>query len=143
MVGSDEAVGGGPRLGSYESSPQVPGRLQVLIQLALPPGDQKWTELDATNQQTLEELQTVSNTATAGVSGYVAQYRKARRMVVELQQTLTGIADTLERMRNLLNWTHPPKTAVVYCILLLGCYVTWVVPFRYLFLTWAGKKFHR
>ena len=121
----------------------MPGRLQVLIKLALPPGDQKWTELDATNQQTLEELQTVSNTATAGVSGYVAQYRKARRMVVELQQTLTGIADTLERMRNLLNWTHPPKTAVVYCILLLGCYVTWVVPFRYLFLTWAGKKFHR
>ena len=57
--------------------------------------------MDATNQQTLEELQTASNTsmASAGVSGYLVQYRRARRTVVEMQQTLTGIADTLERTR--------------------------------------------
>ena len=62
---------------------------------------------------------------------------------MELQQTLSNFADTLERIRNLLNWTHPAKTGLVYAVLLVGLYVSWVIPFRWLFLSWATKKFYK
>ena len=51
-----------PRLGSYETRPPCPGRLQVLVQLTLPPKNAPWTELDTTNQATLEELNSSGST---------------------------------------------------------------------------------
>src|SRR5690606_17495173 len=57
-----------------------------------------------------------------------------RDNVAYVQNVLARILDNLESFKNLLNWTHPRKTAVVYAVMV----ATWIafvnIPGRYLIL---------
>ena len=43
------------------------------------------------------------------------------------------MADMMERYKNVLNWTHPGKTALVFAGMLVGVVVTFVMPTKWWF----------
>jgi len=116
--------------------------IEVVAQLILPDNKSAWTQADAANQETLEGLveKGYGEKASATSASVLAQFRKARKMLLEMQQSVSRFADTLERMKNLLNWTQPSKTAVVYLTFIVIFLICCTVPFRYLFLGWASMK---
>eukprot|EP00752_Nemacystus_decipiens_P018720 g16783.t1 len=72
-----------------------------------------------------------------------------RNTIREVQDTIGTVLDTVEAVKNLLNWTHPPKTLMVYALVALVWIVLLVVPGRYIVLTlgllefskaWLGAK---
>ncbi|CAN0558138.1 unnamed protein product, partial [Ectocarpus sp. 8 AP-2014] len=46
-------------------------------------------------------------------------------------------------VKNLLNWTHPPKTLLVYAIVALAWLVLLMVPGRYIVLTLGLLEFSK
>eukprot|EP00903_Cladosiphon_okamuranus_P005945 g5874.t1 len=72
-----------------------------------------------------------------------------RNTIREVQDTIGTVLDMVEAVKNLLNWTHPPKTLMVYALVALVWVVLLVVPGRYIVLTlgllefskaWLGAK---
>jgi hypothetical protein len=62
------------------------------------------------------------------------QLRRAREMFLLLQRKARKLVDTLERAKNLLNWSDPAKTGLVLAGLLFAFVGLCAVPTRLLVL---------
>eukprot|EP00742_Colponemidia_sp_Colp-10_P006080 GILJ01006506.1.p1 GENE.GILJ01006506.1~~GILJ01006506.1.p1 ORF type:complete len:861 (-),score=137.54 GILJ01006506.1:229-2616(-) len=63
--------------------------------------------------------------------GLMDKYKKYKNSVLKLQQRLGRICTVLEKIKNLLNWTDPPKTLLLVCAMLSTAIVALVVSFRF------------
>lgn len=54
--------------------------------------------------------------------------------VKDVQVAVEGVLDALETVKNLVNWTHPPKTLLLYGVVALAWLFFLVIPGRYLIL---------
>jgi hypothetical protein len=60
--------------------------------------------------------------------------RSLRSSARDVQSTVSGVLDTAEAVKNLLNWTHPAKTAIIATVIALLWGFLLVVPGRYILL---------
>ncbi|CAN0041907.1 unnamed protein product [Ectocarpus sp. 12 AP-2014] len=85
--------------------------------------------------------------AVAGAGGAVARLLGMpmgfRNTIRDVQDTIGTVLDTVEAVKNLLNWTHPPKTLLVYAVVALAWLVLLVVPGRYIVLTLGLLEFSK
>lgn len=66
--------------------------------------------------------------------GALSSIWNLRSNVKYIQNLLEDYLGFIERWKNLLNWTHPRKTGVIYVGLIIGWLTLLVVPTRYLIL---------
>ena len=86
--------------------------------------------------ESLEEM--LDNERELGIVGRV---KKVRDIAMSIQDGLENIANFFERVRHILLWTHPMKTAVVLAYISCGVVTCYFVPFRYLLIMKILKDF--
>ena len=52
----------------------------------------------------------------------------------KVQIILARLLDQFESSKNILNWTIPKKTSILYVVIVLGCILSYLVPGRYIIL---------
>ena len=120
----------------YDSKTRKVSTLRVRLQLKTPPVGSAFTELDRMNMVSLEEM--LDDERQLGIVGRV---KKVRDLAISVQDGLENIANFSERVRHLLLWTHPAKTAIVMAYIFFGVVVCYFVPFRYLIILRILKDF--
>ena len=114
------------------------GVLRVRTQVKLPLPRKEFTEMDRINMETLEAM--LENEEHHGI---ISSLKKVRDFAISFQASLESLADFPERLRNLVLWAHPKKTAIVYAMVALGCFVCFFVPFRYMLIFTVIQDFTR
>ncbi|CAM9411538.1 unnamed protein product [Hapterophycus canaliculatus] len=66
-----------------------------------------------------------------------------RNTVRDVQDTIGTVLDAVEAVKNLLNWTHPPKTLMVYTLVAIAWLVLLVIPGRYIVLALGLLEFSK
>ncbi|CAM9903085.1 unnamed protein product, partial [Pylaiella littoralis] len=66
-----------------------------------------------------------------------------RNTVRDVQDTIGSVLDMVEAVKNLLNWTHPPKTLMVYVVVALLWLILLAVPGRYIVLALGLLEFSK
>lgn len=79
-------------------------------------------------------LPSSSSSSSAGGGGVLSSVWNLRSTVRHMQNLLDGYLSYAESWKNLLNWTHPQKTLVIYGALWCLWLLCIVVPTRYLIL---------
>ncbi|GMH73495.1 hypothetical protein TrLO_g10599 [Triparma laevis f. longispina] len=110
--------------------------VRVRLQLKLPQAGSSFSELDRMNMESLEEM--LDNERELGIVGRV---KKVRDIAMSIQDGLENIANFFERVRHILLWTHPAKTAVILAYISCGVVASYFIPFRYLLIMKILKDF--
>jgi hypothetical protein len=98
---------------------------------------QSWSTKDPTGrdierQVVLQDIleRSIPRAFGAHQAGMLAQYKKMQRSILRIQAQLHDITSIAERFYNLMNWTHPRKTAMVLCGMLVGIAMLLLMPNR-------------
>jgi hypothetical protein len=90
------------------------------------------TSNTTTNTSTSNSSSTTSSSNSR--SNPIAAMRSLRSSARDVQSTVSSVLDTAEAAKNLLNWTHPQKTALIAAVIALLWGFLLVVPGRYILL---------
>jgi hypothetical protein len=69
--------------------------------------------------------------ASSSSSNPITAVLKLRNSVEDIQRTISSILDTVERVKNLLNWSQQPKTSLIYSCAILLWLILLAIPSRY------------
>ena len=82
-----------------------------------------------------------SSTPSSSSTSSVSAIGQLRSSIQGIQTTLGSVLDTIEAVKNLLNWSHPPKTAFIYLVAIAAWVVLLLVPGRAIFLVLGLEQF--
>lgn len=120
-------------------SPYAPTRLCVRVKLKLPSVSQPIRRTDRLYFKFLDHV--MKNNRAGLVNTLFDTYRKYREATQLIQNEVGRVCGAIESFQNLLNWTHPEKTAVVFGLILLASILFSFIPGRYIILGVGVSEF--